>query len=171
MKQYVLNTVEALHNIGTVAHLGLVSFNNAVDDAHVVRLTSHEKKNQFIEDVKALPWLDGGTRIDLGMAKALELFEQDKRQYAHNTVVLLTDGDGSYRPLADVGQEFHDENIRILVAAIGDEIKVDELKSMTHDPSETHERYFPVEELAHIAHKKTVDTILQGCNFAHDCHS
>jgi len=171
MKRYVKLTVKALHDVGATAHLGLVSFDHAVDDNHVIPLTSHENKDQFLQELEVLPLRGGGTNIDLGMKRALDLFEDDHRPHAHNTVVLLTDGNGSGVPLKTVGQWFHDEHIRIVVAAIGDGVDEAGLKSMTLDESKTHEKYFPINHIQEITSKKTLDSLLEGCNFAYDCHA
>merc|ERR1712038_1642003 len=82
MKEYVKKTVDALHIYGTHTHLGLVSFSSSVDEHHVIKLTAHEEKDQFFQDLDALPLRRGSTRIDLGMKRALDLFKEDNRPHA-----------------------------------------------------------------------------------------
>jgi len=173
MKNYVKKTVQALHEVGTNTQLGLVSFDDSVDEDHVIPLTAHEDKARFLRDLDALDLRGGSTRIDLGMKRALDLFKDDHRPHAHNTVVLLTDGlpDSNTPTLEEIGQWFHDEHIRVIVAGIGDEVDSDGLRSMTLDHSTTHTMYFPVDHIDDIARPQTVDNILEGCNFAYECHA
>ena len=169
MKNYVKKTVQALHEVGTNTQLGLVSFDDSVDEDHVIPLTAHEDKARFLRDLDALDLRGGSTRIDLGMKRALDLFKGDHRPHAHNTVVLLTDGlpDSNTPTLQEIGQWFHDKHIRVIVAGIGDGVDSDGLRSMTLDHSTTHTMYFPVDHINDIARPQTVDNILEGCNFAY----
>ena len=103
IKDWVKKTVHGLHNVGLRTEVGLVSFDDHVDRSHEIPLTAHEDKAQFFRDLDNLPFLGGGTRIDLGMKEALEMFKA-RRTHAHATVVLLTDGQGSNVPLRTVGK-------------------------------------------------------------------
>merc|ERR1711862_852526 len=73
--------------------------------------------------------------------------------------------------LEEIGNWFHDEHIRVIVAGIGDEVDSDGLRSMTLDHSTTHTMYFPVDHIDEIARPQAVDNILEGCNFAYECHN
>merc|ERR1711982_280378 len=84
-----------------------------------------------------------------------------------------TDGlpDSNTPTLEEIGQWFHDKHIRVIVAGIGDGVDSDGLRSMTLDHSKTHTMYFPVDHINDIARPQTVDNILEGCNFAYECHA
>ena len=103
IKDWVKKTVNGLHNIGLRSEIGLVAFDDQADKSHEIQLTAHEDRARFLRDVDNLPFLGGGTRIDLGMKEALEMFKA-RRTNAHATVVLLTDGQGSNVPLRTVGK-------------------------------------------------------------------
>jgi len=171
MKGYVKETVNKLHNIGFDTQLGLVSFDDTIDEDHVISLVAHENSHQFLRDLEVLPLKAGGTRIDLGMKRALDMFEADKRNYAHGTVVLLTDGNGSAEPHERVGDWFHNKALRVIVVGIGDDVDEVSLKKMTNDQSNSHDHYFEVAHAKHISDNQVIDSILEGCNFAFDCHS
>ena len=116
-------------------------------------------------------FLGGGTRIDLGMEEALDLFHHTngRRPNAHATVVLFTDGKGSEKPLSEVAKPFHDEGIRVIVVAIGQGIDVDELKSMTkHDgvSDTTHDHFFHENDIEKLTSDAFIHNSIEGCNFA-----
>merc|ERR1712018_153490 len=120
------------------------------------------------QKVHDIPFSGGGTRIDLGMEEALDLFHHTngRRRNAHATVVLFTDGKGSDKP-------FHDEGIRVIIVAIGKGIDVDDLKSMTKHyglSDDTHDHFFHVEnDIEELTSDTFIQNSIEGCNFASDC--
>jgi len=173
IKDWVKKTVNGLHNIGLKSEIGLVAFDDDVDKSHEIQLTAHEDRARFLRDVDNLPFMGGGTRIDLGMKEALEMFKA-RRTNAHATVVLLTDGQGSNVPLRTVGNWFHAENIRVIVVGIGSGVNPNDLKTMCKNngqSSETHDHYFDAANIDELVSARFIENSIEGCNFATDCHS
>ena len=106
------------------------------------------------------------------MEEALDLFHHTngRRLNAHASVVLFTDGQGSNKPLKEVAQPFHDENIRVIVVAIGDGINENDLRSMTkhNGKSEvTHDHFFHVKkDIKELTSQTFIENSIEGCNLA-----
>jgi len=173
IKQWVHKSVEALHGVGVKTQVGLVTFDTDVHHDIKVPLTDHKTHQDFIRIVDNLPQKKGGTRIDLGMEEALNLFTAG-RPHLHKTVILLTDGQGSNRPLSEVGEDFHKKHIRVIAVGVGTGVREADLISMTKDNgkgSNTHDHYFDASHGDELASDDFISNTIEGCNFAFDCHS
>jgi len=174
IKEWVEKTLDALHDVGHDTQAGVVIFDDDVDVSHEILLEQHINGAALKKKIHDLPFLGGGTRIDLGMEKALDLFhhKNGRRPNAHASVVLFTDGQGSNKPLKEVAQPFHDEHIRVMVVGIGSGIKESDLRSMTKNhgiSTSTHDHFFHAKDISHLASQKFIDNSIEGCNFAIDC--
>ena len=106
------------------------------------------------------------------MERALDLFHHvnGRRPNAHASVVLFTDGQGSNKPLKEVAQSFHDEQIRVIVVGIGSGINENDLRSMTKNhgvSNTTHDHFFHVKkDIEDLTSQTFIDNSIEGCNFA-----
>ena len=187
IKEWVEKTLDALHDVGHDTQAGVVIFDDHIDVSHEILLEQHINGAALKKKIHDLPFqgrlskalklpfytffAGGGTRIDLGMERALDLFhhKNGRRPNAHASVVLFTDGQGSNKPLKEVAQPFHDEQIRVMVVGIGSGIKESDLRSMTKNhgvSTSTHDHFFHAKDISHLASQKFIDNSIEGCNFA-----
>jgi collagen type VI alpha len=104
--------------------LGVVTFSDgAHEEISLGRIKS--------DAISKIPQHLGGTRTDLALQKAMNMYKHSARGEAHKVVIVLTDGQSELpEATTAAAQQMHDDGITSIAVGIGDSVDAEELSRL-----------------------------------------
>ena len=176
-QKFVKELAAALNLAPSGSRAGVVQFSSSAK-LHI-KFSDHDNINDFKTAVDALPNTGGGTRIDKGMDVAFtEMFKAKNGMRGADVpkvAIVMTDGCNN-KPLEpmDAAKKFRDANIRVIVVAIGNDIKRAELLSLVEVDTDLH----LAKDFAQLVSQSFIDSVTSNCtiiqrksfNISSSCH-
>ena len=132
-KNFIKNLAEEFVIRENAVQAGVVSFSHYATIN--INLNQYTTTNTFNHAVENIPFMNGGTAIDLGLQLAKDMMvnaEGGSRDYVQKLLVLLTDGlhNGVNNNLGHIGKHIRKQGISILVIGIGNQVDYSQLVSI-----------------------------------------
>ncbi|XP_065672706.1 uncharacterized protein LOC101240329 isoform X2 [Hydra vulgaris] len=141
------------------SHAGVVTFSHNAELS--IRLDAFYSSSDFNDAVDRIRHMNSVTRIDLALAKALELFDTKNgaRSDVPNLLFLLTDGEQyPEMPLTHISDEIKQKGIQLFAVGIGSNIKSDSLEMIVGKP----ENVFMVDDFDKLLNGDFLKKVKQG---------
>ena len=133
-----IKIVASRYNLETVNQAAVIVFSSQASND--VRLGLKNTTLSFATAVNNIPYIKGGTRIDLALRLAYdEYFLTNNANETQKLVILLTDGiqtrgnslSPPYIPIEDTVQLLRSKSARIFAVAIGNSVDMSEMRIVT----------------------------------------
>nr|XP_047139372.1 uncharacterized protein LOC101240329 isoform X3 [Hydra vulgaris] len=141
------------------SHAGVVTFSHYAELS--IRLDAFYSSIDFNDAVDRISHMDSFTRIDLALAKALELFDikNGARNDVPNLLFLLTDGKQEPEmPLTHISDEIKQKGIQLFAVGIGAGANKTELEKIVGNP----ENVFMVDDFDKLLNGDFLKKVKQG---------
>ena len=147
-----------------VVHAGVVTFSSHAINS--INLNAYTDSSSFNNAVDSIPFLAGGTRIDLGLLLARDMMifaNNGSRSNAQKLLVLLTDGQQNRgTDLSDIGKRILKQGISIVAIGVGNQIAYSQLASIAGATNVYNAASFNVL----TTRKFVADVIKAGCSLS-----
>ena len=129
-KQLVKALTSVFHVNEKGTHVGVITFGSSAEIS--IKLGSHSNQSSFDAALERIPFINGLSRIDLGLELALKQFVKQARRDVTHLVVLMTDG-GQFGPRPPIGpvamaDTIRRSGIRTVVIGIDSHLNAEMLK-------------------------------------------
>ncbi|XP_065672703.1 uncharacterized protein LOC105845300 isoform X5 [Hydra vulgaris] len=140
------------------SHAGVVTFSSEAKLS--IQLDKYFTDADFNKAVDDIPYMGGGTRIDLALEKAIELFDTRKgsRNEAPKLLFLLTDGVQDPKMDIPVPNEIKQKTIQLFAVGVGSNVSKNELLKVVGN----HENVFLVEDFNKLVQSDFLKKVKQG---------